>query len=99
MRNSHRGKKILLSNEDLLICGSTVKECAHALSIFSNQVVSITLAIDTFLKEKRSFSRSSPLFRDKSLCGVCVWWQGRERGGVPLPQRLDSCHLRAIYFC
>lgn len=75
MRNSHKEikKKILLPNEDLLICGSTAKECAHALEILSNQLFSITLVIDAFFKERDPFSRSSPLFRDKSLCAVCVW--------------------------
>lgn len=53
-------KKILVPNEDLLICGSTLKEYAHTPEILSNQFFSITLVIDGFFKEKRSFFQKQP---------------------------------------
>lgn len=66
MTNSHKEIRFLVPNEDLIVGGSTAKECAYALEI---QVLAITL-LQSFFKEKRSFSESSPLFTDKSFCCV-----------------------------
>lgn len=56
MTNSHKEIRFLVPNEDLIIGGSTAKECAYALEI---QVLAIILFI-VFLQRKEILFRKQP---------------------------------------